>query len=115
MRNTYLRNKETNSSLVYVKGGTTTASKIVIFIKSDDYSSHSTIKRYKFSYRSGNAFEEFNIEQYDGSKLSPIADIRDLGVKPDQSAFNIMDEKPHKDRIERLMNMGIEYVKNLIS
>jgi|WetSurSiteA1Bulk_404760.scaffolds.fasta_scaffold89057_2 hypothetical protein len=115
MKTTYLRNKETNSSLVYVKEGTTTASKIVIFNKSDDYSSHSTIKRYKFSYRSGNAFEEFSIEQYDGSKLSPIADIRDLGVKPDNSAFIIMDEKVHKDRIERLMNMGIEYVKNLIS
>lgn len=115
MKNTHLRNKEVNSTLVYSKGGTTTASKIVIFTKSDEYSSHSTTKRYKLSYRSGNAFEEFSIEQYDGLKLSPIADIRDLGVKPDQSAFNIMDEKPHKNRIEHLMNMAIEYIKNLIS
>lgn len=115
MRNKYLRHTETNPAIVYTKGGSTTASKVVIFTKSDEYSSHSTVKKFKFSYRSGNAYEEFSIEQYDGLKLSPIANIRDLGVRPDTSTYIILDEKAHKDRIEMIMNKGVEYLTNLIS
>lgn len=115
MKDTHLKNTETNSSLLYTKGGLTTASKIVIFTKTQEWSSYRRVRKYKFSYRSGNAFEEFQIEEYADSKLNHIADLRDLEVKPDQSAYNLLDEKKHKDRIQRIMTKGVEYLTNLLT
>ena len=106
--------KEINASLVYSKGGCTTASKIVVFTKSDEHSSVTTTKKFKLSYRSGNAFEEFTIEQYDGLRLETIADLRDLGFKPNTSAYNLLDEKEHKERIETIMMFAAQYIKELI-
>jgi len=111
---TKIRTKEINDALVYVKGGRTTASKIVVFtIWHDD--PYSKIKKFKFSYLSGNAYEEFSIKQYDGLKLECIADLNDLGVRPDASAYNLLNEHEHKQRIEMLMLKAIEYITNLLS
>lgn len=115
MKDTHLKNTETNSVLLYNKGGLTTASKIVVFTKTQEWSSYRRVRKYKFSYRSGNAFEEFQIEEYADSKLNHIADLRDLGIEPDRHAYNIMDEKPHKDRIQKIMTKGVEYLTNLLS
>lgn len=70
-------------------------------------------KVFKFKYRNGNAFEEFSGELFNGSNLNLIFSLRDLGVKPNNSAYQLMSETEVKERIEMLTTKGIEFIKLL--
>ena len=89
------------------------------FVKAG-YNGHSTMiyqvddKKFKFTYESGNAFERFKIEQYDGEKLNYIANILDLGVSRNTSAYMDTDIEM-KNRVASLNEDARKYVKNLIS
>ena len=99
--------KELHGAWVYTKGGHTEGTKII------ELSFGS--KKFIFNYRNGNAYENFDIGLFDGTVLNPIANIYDLGVKPDNSAYNLMSEAEMKSRLEMLTKKGIEYIKLLYS
>lgn len=72
-------------------------------------------KKFIFNYRNGNAYENFNISLFDGTILNPIANIYDLGVKPDHSAYNLMNETEMLVRLNMLTEKGINFIKLLYS
>ena len=89
------------------------------FVK-NGYNGHSSMiyqvddKKFKFTYESGNAYERFKIEQYDGLNLNYIANILDLGFKRNTSSYMDSDIEM-KNRVAELNTEARKYVKNLIS
>jgi len=79
-----------------------------------DFQNHGK-KVFKFSYSSGNAYEHFNIESFDGDKLHHVFNITDLGFKRNTSAYCTATETEFKNRVKELTEKGIEFVKSLYS
>jgi len=71
-------------------------------------------KKFKFSYTNGNCWERFKIEMFDGLKLNPIADMSDLGVKVNSSAY-INTDIENKNRVAEVNDKAMKYVKMLLS
>ena len=95
--------KQYNESFVHRNGGTN-ASKIQEFDG----------KKFKYTYESGNAYERFRVEMFDGFKLNPIATMTDLGEKSNSSSY-INDEVQAQNRYAGLCIKAEKYVKMLIS
>lgn len=72
-------------------------------------------KKFKFTYDSGNAYEHFKIEVIDSKsgQLHPIASITDLGIKPDRSAYNLLNQYDTEARVNMIMAKGYKYIKLL--
>jgi len=88
-------------------GGATTASQLI------ELYFNVQMKKFKFSYRNGNAYEEFKIEMFDGTQLNHIASMTDLGVKRNTSAYCTMDESETLLRVNMLLGKGYDYIKLL--
>jgi hypothetical protein len=71
-------------------------------------------KKFKYTYESGNAYERFTIEMFDGFKLNHIATMTDLGETPNSSSYH-NDELESRNRYAKLCVKAEKYVKNLIS
>ena len=96
------------------QGYRTTDTKIINLDILTDTPGLSTIKKkFKFSYECFNAGENFTGELFDGTKLTPVFNITDLGVARDNSAYHIPTETELKVRIEMLNLKGIEFIKSL--
>jgi hypothetical protein len=72
-------------------------------------------KKFLFRYENGNAFENFRIYQYDGEKLNHLADMSDLGINRETSAYHLMSEADQKVRVRMLNDKGINFIKLLNS
>jgi hypothetical protein len=70
-------------------------------------------KVFKFSYDTGNAYEHFKGEIFDGDKLNTVFILTDLGVHRNTSAYLLFDERELKERIGDLMDRGVQFIKNL--
>lgn len=70
-------------------------------------------KVFKFSYKTGNAFEHFEGECFDGGKMNPVFILTDLGVKRNTSAYLLFTEAESKERIADLTQRGLKFIKNL--
>jgi len=70
-------------------------------------------KKFILTYRNGNAYEDFTIEQYDGTKLNTIGSMSDLGVKAKTSAYHLMSDIDQDVRFDMLVKKGIEFIKLL--
>lgn len=70
-------------------------------------------KKFKFSYRNGNAFEEFQVEMFDGTKLNHICSMKDLGETPQTSAYHLKTEVEAGGRVGHLVKLGINFIKLL--
>jgi len=95
------------------RGSTTDATEIVELETMLLNGGKITRRKFKFSYYSGNAFERFQIELFDGDKLNPIANMIDLNVAPNSSAYNIFGKQETLERVNLLMKKGYEYIKLL--
>lgn len=71
-------------------------------------------KKFKVTYESGNAYERFRIEMFDGLKLNHIAHMFDLNVKPNSSSY-INSEIQAQNRYVELCIKAEQYIMNLIS
>ena len=97
-----MKTKQYNES--FVKQGYTGHSSM--FYQIDD-------KKFKFTYESGNSYERFKIEQYDGTQLNLIAGLTDLNEKRNGSAYHDT-EIEMKNRVAVLNDKARKYVENLI-
>jgi len=96
------------------EGGTSTDTKIINFDIVTDTPGLSTIKKkLKFTYRCYNAGEEFTGEIFDGTKLSHMFNITDLGVTRNSSAYCVLSANQLKARIDMLYAKGIEFIESL--
>ena len=108
------RTKEGLHNYTHRKGAGTTDTKIInLDILTDTPGLNTITKKFKFSYECYNAGENFNGELFDGTKLTPIFDITDLGITRDCSAYHIPTEFELQARIEMLTKKGIEFIKSL--
>jgi len=95
--------KQYNESFVH-RNSTTSASKIQEFDG----------KKFKLSYSCGNAYERFKIEMFNGFQLNPIAEMTDLNMTPNSSAY-INSSIDTENRYVALCVSAEKYIKNLIS
>jgi hypothetical protein len=63
-------------------------------------------KTVKFTYEANNAVERFNVEIFDGHKWNHFLSILDMGINPENSAYNIWDEIKRKRRADDLINLA---------
>jgi hypothetical protein len=70
-------------------------------------------KVFKFSYETGNAFEHFKGECFDGGQMNTVFILTDLGVKRNSSAYNLFTEDESERRITALTERGLYFIKNL--
>ena len=88
------------------------------FVK-QGYTGHASIfyqvgdKKFKFTYESGNAYERFKIEAWDGEKLNLIGGLTDLNEKRNTSAY-VDDDITMKNRVAVLNDKARKYVENLM-
>jgi hypothetical protein len=109
-----LKTIEALHNFTHREGGTTTDAKIInLRIDPDTPGLNIITKKFKFSYRSYNAGEDFNGEIFDGTKFNHVFDITDLGITRDSGAYCVSSEADHKKRIEMLTTKGIEFIKSL--
>jgi hypothetical protein len=94
-------------NFTHKKGYQTTDTKII------NLTNGATKAKFKFSYRSYNAGEDFNGEIFDGTQLNPVFNINDLGITRDCSTYCVSTEDEHKRRIMMLTDAGIKFIKSL--
>lgn len=70
-------------------------------------------KVFKFSYDSGNAFEHFKGEVFDGNQMNTVFILTDLGLERHTSAYLLFTEAQAKARIQDLTKRGIDFIKLL--
>jgi hypothetical protein len=70
-------------------------------------------KVYKFSYDSGNAFEHFKGEVFDGNQMNTVFILTDLGLSRNTSAYLLFTEAEARSRISDLTKRGLEFIKLL--
>jgi hypothetical protein len=99
--------KEGLHNYTHRKGFQTTDTRIINLVH------NGVTTKYKFSYRCYNAGEDFTGEVFDGTKLSHVFNITDLGVTRDCSAYHIPTEDELKVRIEMLNVKGKKFIQSL--
>jgi len=71
-------------------------------------------KKIKITYQAYNASEKCNIEFFDGDKWNHIFNMLDIGIIPENSAYNIWDEVKRKKRADDLFKKAEEMCSFLI-
>jgi len=97
-------------SKLILSGSTTKTEIVKLNISGDEVPT--ITKKFKLTYSSGNAYERFTIEQYDGDKLNLVGTLSDLGVTKD-SSFYVKNEYEKRTRIDLIMKKGYEYIQIL--
>ena len=72
-------------------------------------------KKLKFTYEAYNADEKYTVELFGNDKWNKISILRDLGEKPNTSAFNILTPKQRETKANRLYLKATKYVKLFLS
>ena len=62
-------------------------------------------RKIKITYKAYNAVERCDAELFDGDKWNKILDIKDVGIQPENSAYNIWDENRRKRRADNIFNV----------
>ena len=65
-------------------------------------------KKVKMVYQAYNAAEKFTASVFSEDKLNLLFNMRDLGVKPESSAYNIFSEAHRRYRANLLMTLAEE-------
>jgi hypothetical protein len=71
-------------------------------------------KKIKITYQAYNASEKCNTEFFDGDKWNHIFSILDMGVRPENSAYNIWDEEKRKKRADDLFKIAESMCNSII-
>lgn len=99
----------------YSKSGSSTLTSLVELRVED--SLKTTTKLFRFVYKNGNSYEDFNGECFNkkSGKWNRIFNIDELGFKRDGSSYLILTETELKKRVMEMVNKGREYIKLLYS
>lgn len=68
----------------------------------------------KFTYEAYNAVERCTTEMLDGNIWNHIFCMWDLGIEPNNSAYNIWDEKTRQKRADDLFNASLSLITKII-
>jgi len=71
-------------------------------------------KKIKITYEAYNAAEKCNTEFFDGDKWNHILSMMDMGVQPEQSAYNIWEESKRKKRADDLFKKAETMCKGIL-
>lgn len=71
-------------------------------------------RKFKMTYESGNAFERFKIELFDGDNWNVVATMEDLGIQRNTSSY-INSEIEAKNRCVTMTTAGEKFIKMLMS
>jgi hypothetical protein len=63
-------------------------------------------KKIKITYQAYNASEKCNTDFFDGDKWNHIFSILDMGVRQENSAYNIWNEEKRKKRADDLFKIA---------
>lgn len=68
----------------------------------------------KITYQAYNAVEKCNTEIFDGYKWNNILSMLDMGVQPNNSAYNVWDETRRKERANNLFSKAVKMCNGII-
>ena len=63
-------------------------------------------QKIKITYEAYNASEKCTTEFFDGNRWNPIFSLWDMGVEPNNSAYNIWDAQKRKSRADELFKQA---------
>lgn len=71
-------------------------------------------KKVKITYETYNAVERCNTDVFDGYKWNHVLSMLDMGVEPNNSAYNIWDENKRKSRADELLKKAETMIKRIL-